>query len=382
MGLFDIFTQKIGIDLGTSNTLVYVNGRGITLNEPSVVALNTVSYEVCAVGVDAKAMLERTPKTIRAIRPLQNGVIADFEITRAMIKYFITKALNKKRFFKSNIVISVPVGVTSIERRAVEEVAYDAGARKVKLVEEPMAAAIGAGLMVDQPVGNMVVDIGGGTTEIAVISLGGIVESDSLRIAGDDIDLNIKDYVKSKYKMDIGIVTAENIKKVLGNASRDYYKRIIEDMNVSKAENIEEDKDKYTETIEVNKDAGKKDKDKKVKVEKEDNNKADADQMMEIRGRDIVSGLPLKITITSDEIREAILETVNSIVNAIKRVLERTPPELSSDIYINGIYLSGGGALLKGLDIFIERETGLKVFIADNPLQSVALGAGKICESL
>lgn len=382
MGLFDIFTQKIGIDLGTSNTLVYVNGRGITLNEPSVVALNTVSYEVCAVGVDAKAMLERTPKTIRAIRPLQNGVIADFEITRAMIKYFITKALNKKRFFKSNIVISVPVGVTSIERRAVEEVAYDAGARKVKLVEEPMAAAIGAGLMVDQPVGNMVVDIGGGTTEIAVISLGGIVESDSLRIAGDDIDLNIKDYVKSKYKMDIGIVTAENIKKVLGNASRDYYKRIIEDMNVSKAENIEEDKDKYTETIEVNKDAGKKDKDKKVKVEKEDNNKADADQMMEIRGRDIVSGLPLKITITSDEIREAILETVNSIVNAIKRVLERTPPELSSDIYINGIYLSGGGALLKGLDIFIERETGIKVFIADNPLQSVALGAGKICESL
>ncbi|MBP7221758.1 MAG: rod shape-determining protein [Sedimentibacter sp.] len=382
MGLFDIFTQKIGIDLGTSNTLVYVNGRGITLNEPSVVALNTVSYEVCAVGVDAKAMLERTPKTIRAIRPLQNGVIADFEITRAMIKYFITKALNKKRFFKSNIVISVPVGVTSIERRAVEEVAYDAGARKVKLVEEPMAAAIGAGLMVDQPVGNMVVDIGGGTTEIAVISLGGIVESDSLRIAGDDIDLNIKDYVKSKYKMDIGIVTAENIKKVLGNASRDYYKRIIEDMNVSKAENIEEDKDKYTETIEVNKDAGKKDKDKKVKVEKEDNNKADADQMMEIRGRDIVSGLPLKITITSDEIRAAILETVNSIVNAIKRVLERTPPELSSDIYINGIYLSGGGALLKGLDIFIERETGIKVFIADNPLQSVALGAGKICESL
>jgi len=382
MGLFDIFTQKIGIDLGTSNTLVYVNGRGITLNEPSVVALNTVSYEVCAVGVDAKAMLERTPKTIRAIRPLQNGVIADFEITRAMIKYFITKALNKKRFFKSNIVISVPVGVTSIERRAVEEVAYDAGARKVKLVEEPMAAAIGAGLMVDQPVGNMVVDIGGGTTEIAVISLGGIVESDSLRIAGDDIDLNIKDYVKSKYKMDIGIVTAENIKKVLGNASRDYYKRIIEDMNVSKAENIEEDKDKYTETIEVNKDAGKKDKDKKVKVEKEDNNKADADQMMEIRGRDIVSGLPLKITITSDEIRAAILETVNSIVNAIKRVLERTPPELSSDIYTNGIYLSGGGALLKGLDIYLEKETGIKVFIADNPLQSVALGAGKICESL
>ncbi|MBP7278725.1 MAG: rod shape-determining protein, partial [Sedimentibacter sp.] len=210
MGLFDFFTQKIGIDLGTSNTLVYVNNKGITLNEPSVVAINTTSYEVCAVGFDAKAMLERTPKTIRAIRPLQNGVIADFEITRAMIKYFITKALNKKRFIKSNIVISVPVGVTSIERRAVEEVAYDAGARKVKLVEEPMAAAIGAGLNVDQPIGNMIVDIGGGTTEIAVISLGGIVESDSLRIAGDDIDINIKEYIKNKYKMDIGIVTAEN----------------------------------------------------------------------------------------------------------------------------------------------------------------------------
>ncbi len=348
MGLFDFFTQKIGIDLGTSNTLVYVNGRGISLNEPSVVAINTLSYEVCAVGVDAKAMLERTPKTIRAIRPLQNGVIADFEITRAMIKYFITKALNKKRFFKANIVISVPVGVTSIERRAVEEVAYDAGARKVKLVEEPMAAAIGAGLKVDQPLGNMVVDIGGGTTEIAVISLGGIVESDSLRIAGDDIDINIKDYVKNKYKMDIGLVTAESIKKVLGNASKDYYKKIEADINASK----------------------------------ENSEKITGIEKMEIRGRDIVSGLPLKITITSDEIREAIIETVNSIVNAIKRVLERTPPELSSDIYTNGIYISGGGALLKGLDIFIEKETGIKVFIADNPLQSVAMGAGKICESL
>ncbi len=353
MGLFDFFTQKIGIDLGTSNTLVYINGKGISLNEASVVAINTLSYEVCAVGVDAKAMLERTPKTIRAIRPLQNGVIADFEITRAMIKYFITKALNKKRFFKANIVISVPVGVTSIERRAVEEVAYDAGARKVKLVEEPMAAAIGAGLKVDQPIGNMVVDIGGGTTEIAVISLGGIVESDSLRIAGDDIDINIKDYAKNKYKMDIGLVTAENIKKVLGNASREYYEKVKEDLNESKE-----------------------------KEENKENKENKGMEIMEIRGRDIVSGLPLKITITSDEIREAIIETINSIVNAIKRVLERTPPELSSDIYTNGIYISGGGALLKGLDIFIEKETGIKVFIADNPLQSVAMGAGKICESL
>lgn len=350
MGLFSFFTQKIGIDLGTSNTLVYVNGKGITLNEPSVVAINTASYQVCTVGSDAKAMLERTPKTIMAIRPLQNGVIADFEITRAMIKYFIAKGLNKKRFIKSNIVISVPVGVTSIERRAVEEVAYDAGARKVKLVEEPMAAAIGAGLNVDQPVGNMIVDIGGGTTEIAVISLGGIVASDSLRIAGDDIDVNIKDYVKNKYKMDIGIVTAENVKMVLGNASKDYYK--------------------------------KKNKEVPDNDEMSENNEDEAIETVEIRGRDIVSGLPIKITITSDEIREAIIETINSIVSAIRRVLERTPPELASDIYTNGIYLSGGGALLKGLDIYIEKETGIKVFIAENPLQSVALGAGKICENL
>lgn len=356
MGIFDIFTQKIGIDLGTSNTLVYVSGRGIIVNEPSVVAINTLSNEVCAVGENAKAMLERTPKTINAIRPLQNGVIADFEITRAMIKYFITKALNKKWFIKSNIVISVPVGVTSIERRAVEEVAYDAGARKVKLVEEPMAAAIGAGLNVDLPVGNMVVDIGGGTTEIAVISLGGIVESDSLRIAGDDIDINIKDYIKNKYKMDIGLVTAEKIKMVLGNASKEYYKA----RNTGVHEEDEEDTyQENTEDTEIH-----------------------ALEEMEIRGRDIVSGLPLKLTITSDEIREAILETINSIVNAIRRVLERTPPELSADIYTNGIYLSGGGALLKGLNIFIEKETGIKVYVADNPLQSVAVGAGKICESM
>lgn len=363
MGFFDFFTQKIGIDLGTSNTLVYVNNKGIIVNEPSVVAINTLSNEVCAVGSDAKAMLDRTPKTIRAIRPLQSGVIADFEITRAMIKYFIAKALNKKRFIKSNIVISVPVGVTSIERRAVEEVAYDAGARKVKLVEEPMAAAIGAGLNVDQPIGNMVIDIGGGTTEIAVISLGGIVESDSLRIAGDDIDINIKEYVKSKYKMDIGIVTAEKIKMVLGNASKDYYEKKIKDLD----EDVE-----YSIDNEDNKDS----------EENKETNNNDGFQQMEIRGRDIVSGLPLKMTITSDEIREAIIETINSIVNAIKRVLERTPPELSADIYVNGIYLSGGGALLKGLNIYIERQTGIKVFVADNPLQSVALGAGKICENL
>ena len=355
MGFFDIFsifTQKIGIDLGTSNTLVYVSNKGIIVNEPSVVAINVYSNEVVAVGEPAKAMLDRTPKTISAIRPLQNGVIADFEVTRAMIKYFISKALNNKRFVKSNIVICVPVGVTSIERRAVEEVAYDSGAKKVKLVEEPMAAAIGAGLKVEQPIGNMIIDIGGGTTEIAVISLGGIVVSDSLRIAGDDMDINIKDYIKLKYKMEIGLVTAEKIKMTIGNASKKFYtmNRYAE---IEENEENEENKEKHDNPLD-----------------------------MQIRGRDIVSGLPLNISVTSDEIREAIIETVNSIVNAIKRVLEKTPPELSSDIYSNGIYLSGGGALLKGLDIYIEKETGLKVFIADNPLNSVALGAGKICESL
>lgn len=353
MGFFDFFTQKIGIDLGTSNTLVYVSNKGITVNEPSVVAINTGYNEVCAVGENAKAMLDRTPKTINAVRPLQNGVIADFEITSAMIKYFINKALNKRRFIKANIVICLPVGVTSIERKAVEDVAYDSGARKVKLVEEPMAAAIGAGLPVEQAVGNMIIDIGGGTTEIAIISLGGIVESDSLRIAGDDMDVNIKEYIKLKYKMDIGLVTSEKIKMVLGNASKDYYDKKHRARNKSKdnEENTDESTDNYT-------------------------------QDMDIRGRDIVSGLPLHITVTSDEVREAIIETVNSIVNAIKRVLERTPPELSSDIYANGIYLTGGGALLKGLDIYIEKETGLKVYIAENPLQSVALGAGKICEEM
>lgn len=351
MEFFNIFTQKIGIDLGTSNTLVYVSNKGIIVNEASVVAINVNSNEVCAVGESAKAMLDRTPKTINAIRPLQNGVIADFEITRAMIKYFIDKALNRKRFVKSNIVICVPVGVTSIEKRAVEEVAYDAGAKKVKLVEEPMAAAIGAGLNVDQPIGNMIIDIGGGTTEIAVISLGGIVVSDSLRVAGDDMDINIKEYIKLKYKMEIGLVTAEKIKMLIGNASKKFYS-----MNNSTKD---DENDENDESV-----------------------RHDYPQEMQIRGRDIVSGLPLNITITSDEIREAIIETINSIVNAIKRVLEKTPPELSSDIYSNGIYLSGGGALLKGLDIYIEKETGLKVSIADNPLNSVALGAGKICESL
>jgi len=368
MGFFNLFTQNIGIDLGTSNTLVYVDDKGIIVNEPSVVAINLNTNTVRAVGNDAKQMLDRTPITISAIRPLQNGVIADFEITRSMIKYFINKALNHKRFMKSNIVICVPVGVTSIERRAVEEVAYDAGAKKVKLVEEPMAAAIGAGISVHEAVGNMIIDIGGGTTEIAVISLGGIVVSDSLRIAGDDIDTNIKEYIKYKYKMEIGLVSAENIKKIIGNASNEFYDKKVKTKDIKDGEEIkveikEEKEEKEENEIDVN------------------NGKVEGRQML-IRGRDIVSGLPISISVTSDEIRVSIIETVNNIVSAIKRVLERTPPELAADLYENGIYLTGGGALLKGLDIYIEKETGLKVHIADNPLDCVALGAGKICESM
>jgi len=363
MGFLSFFTQNIGIDLGTSNTLVYVSDKGIIVNEPSVVAIKVNTNAVCAVGSEAKAMLDRTPKTISAIRPLQNGVIADFEITRAMIKYFINKALNNRRYMKSNIVICVPVGVTSIERRAVEEVAYDSGARKVKLVEEPMAAAIGAGLPVQEPIGNMIIDIGGGTTEIAIISLGGIVVSDSLRIAGDDMDVNIKEYIKIKYKMEIGLVSAEKIKIILGNASENYYNNnSLKEYNVA-------DVQSSTEEVILTNDANNAD---EVNRQKE----------MEIRGRDIVSGLPLSMNITSYEIRDSIMETINNIVSAIKRVLERTPPELAADLYTNGIYLTGGGALLKGLDMYIEEQTGLRVHIADNPLHCVALGAGKICENM
>lgn len=386
MGFFDFFTQKVGIDLGTSNTLVYVNDKGIIINEPSVVAIKTKNNEISAIGIDAKAMLDRTPSSIQAIRPLQNGVIADFEITKAMIKYFVSKALSNKKFIKSNIVICVPVGITTIERMAVEEVALESGARRVKLVEEPMAAAIGAGIKVEEPVGNMVIDIGGGTTEIAVISLGGIVESDSLRIAGDDIDINIRDYIKNKYKIEIGLVTAEQIKAAIGNASSEYYDRehikkdnlkdSIKDKKLKKEEKIDENEktEELEESIEKS--------NEEVSEIKMQDNSMDYRKEIQVRGRDIVSGLPVKMNITSDEIREAILETINNIVSAIKRVLERIPPELSSDLYINGVYLTGGGALLKGFDIYLEKEIGLKVHLANNPLNCVALGAGKICESM
>lgn len=353
MGLFDFFSPNIGIDLGTSNTLVYVKDKGITVDEPSVVGIKTADNSVCAVGAKAKEMLERTPHSIVAVRPLQNGVIADFDVTRMMIRYFMDRALNNRRFPRAKVVICVPVGVTSIERKAVEEVAYDAGAKKVKLVEEPMAAAIGAGLPVHEALGSMVVDIGGGTTEIAILSLGGIVVSESVRIAGDDMDANIKDYVKWKYKLDIGLVSAEKIKKVLGNACAEYY---------SEGNHRDEDDDQDNE------------------IKSQHSNKYATE--MEIRGRDIVTGLPRKIEVNSSEIREAIIETVDNITSSIKRILEKTPPELSADLVLNGIYLTGGGALLKGLDMYIEKETGLSVHVADDPLYCVAIGSGKICESM
>ena len=333
----NFLANNVGIDLGTSNTLVYVNKKGIVINEPSVVAINVYNNEVRAVGREAKEMLGKTPQNIEAVRPLQDGVIADFNVAKVLIKYFIRKALDYKKLSKPKVVICVPVGVTSIEKKAVLEVAQDAGAKNVKLVEEPMAAAIGAGLDVGAAIGNMVVDIGGGTTEIAVISLGGIVVSDSLRIAGDSMDNVIKDYVKWKYKLDIGISTAEKIKHELGNACQDYY-------------DLPENKEVAT--------------------------------TMTITGRDMVIGLPRSIELTNEEIREAILETINNIISGVKRCLERTPPELSSDIYSNGIYLTGGGALIKGLDLFMEKETGLQVRIAENPLECVALGAGKLCEDM
>lgn len=331
-----LFENNVGIDLGTSNTLVYVNKKGIIINEPSVVAISTYNNEVKAVGKEAKEMQGKTPQNIQVVRPLKDGVIADFNVAKVLIKYFISKALNYKKIPKPRIVICVPVGVTSIEMKAVEEVAKNAGAKYVELVEEPMAAAIGAGIDVTEAVGNMVVDIGGGTTEIAVISLKGIVVSDSLRIAGDTLDVDIKNYVKWKYKLDIGIMTAERVKMQIGNACADYY-----------AENLD---DKVTS--------------------------------MTITGRDMVTGLPRSMELTAEEVREAMLETINNIVSGVKRCLERTPPELSSDIFTNGIYLTGGGALIKGLDLFMEKETGLKVRKAENPLDCVALGAGKICEDI
>lgn len=330
MGLFGI-SRDMGIDLGTANTLVYIKGKGITLREPSVVAINTLNKRVLAVGDEAKQMIGRTPGNIVAIRPLKDGVIADYDITQEMLKSLINKISSKSSFASPRIIVCFPSGVTEVEKRAIEEATKQAGAREVILMEEPMAAAIGAGLPVNEPTGSMVVDIGGGTTEVAVVSLGGIVTSKSLRIAGDELDAAIISYIKKEYNLMIGERTAENVKMEIGSA---------------------------------------------FKIEDEE------EITVEIRGRDLISGLPKVITISESEVREALKEPVEAIVDSIKTTLEKTPPELASDIMDKGIMLTGGGALLKGLDRLINYETHMPVHIAETPLDCVALGAGKALDSI
>ena len=320
--------RDMAIDLGTANTLVYVRGRGIVLNEPSVVAINTNTGEILAVGVEAKRMIGRTPGNIVAVRPLKDGVIADFDTTERMLRYFIRKVHRRRYLVRGpRVVICVPSGITGVERRAVKESTYNAGASRVHIIEEPMAAAIGAGLPVSEPTGNMVVDIGGGTTEVAVISLGGIVTSQSIRIAGDEVDAAIISYVKKEYSLMLGERTSEEIKIAIGSAFP---------------------------TAE--------------------------DSHAEIRGRDLVTGLPKTIVVSAEEIRKAIEEPVNAIVDAVKTTLDKCPPELSGDVMDRGIVLTGGGALLRGLDERLKHETGMPLIVADDPLQSVALGSGRCVE--
>lgn len=329
MAILNIFSKDIGIDLGTANTLVYVKGKGIIIREPSVVAIETKTNEVLAVGEEAKRMIGRTPGNIVAVRPMKDGVIADFDITQNMLKYFIRKVYQRRSLTRPRVVVCVPSGVTEVEKRAVEEAAVQAGAREAHLIEEPMAAAIGAGLPVGEPTGSMVVDIGGGTTEVAIISLGGIVTSKSIRIGGDELDESIVHYIKKEYNLLIGERTAEEIKIKIGSA---YPK--------------------------------------------------EKDEAMNIRGRDLVTGLPKTLTITSTEILEAMSEPVSNIIDAIKYTLEKTPPELASDIMEMGIMLTGGGALLDGLDRLVKEETGMPVHVAENPLDCVVLGTGKSIEEM
>jgi len=327
--LTGLFSTDLGIDLGTANTLVYVKGQGIVLSEPSVVAMNKHTNKVRAVGNEAKNMIGRTPGNIVAIRPLKDGVIADFETTEAMLRYFIQKVGNRKRLAWPRVAVGVPSGITEVERRAVTESAMQAGARKVHIIEEPMAAAIGAGLPVHEPQGCMIVDIGGGTTEVAVISLGGIVFSKSVRVAGDEMDQAIIQHLKRTYNMMIGERTAEEIKIAIGSAFP------------------------LKEELEI-----------------------------QVKGRDQVLGLPKIITITSEEIRDALREPVSAIVDAVRITLERTPPELSADIVDRGVVLAGGGAMLRGLDQLLMKETGLHVTIADDPLSAVVIGTGRYLEVL
>ncbi|NHN30096.1 rod shape-determining protein [Paenibacillus agricola] len=329
--MFGGFTKDLGIDLGTANTLVYVKGKGIVVREPSVVAIRTDTKTIEAVGNDARNMIGRTPGNIRAIRPMKDGVIADFDTTSTMIKYFIRQAQKQRWLFARHpsVMVCVPSGITAVEKRAVEDATRQAGARDAFTIEEPFAAAIGADLPVWEPTGSMVVDIGGGTTEVAVISLGGIVTSRSIRVAGDEMDEAITQYIKRTYNLMIGERTSEQIKMEIGSA-------LLMDPPVR----------------------------------------------FEIRGRDLVSGLPKTMAITSDEITEALADTMNSIVEAVKVTLEKCPPELSADIMDRGIVLTGGGGLLLNLDKLLQRETGMPVIVAENPLDCVALGTGRALEHL
>jgi len=327
--LANYFSNDIAIDLGTANTLVYVKGQGIVLNEPSVVAVEQKTKKVYAVGAEAKAMIGKTPDHIVAIRPLKDGVIADFEITEVMLREFIRKAQKKRFFIRPRIVIAVPSGITEVERRAVTDSAQNAGAREVYLISEPVASAIGVGLPVDKPSGNMVIDIGGGTTEIAVIALNGIVTDMSIRIAGDEMDEAIVLHIKKAYNLLIGDQTAEHVKMVIGSAT-------------------------------------------KLKKEEE----------MEIKGRDLVSGIPKTLKISSAEVREALAETLAQIVAAVKTALEQTPPELAADIVDRGIVMTGGGSLLRGLDVLLKEETNLPINVVEDPLTCVVLGCGKVLSNL
>ena len=324
--LMSLATRDMAIDLGTANTLVYVRGAGIVLNEPSVVAINTRDNRALAVGLEAKRMIGRTPSHIQAIRPLRDGVIADFDITEKMLRYFIKK-VQPRRWARPRIIICVPSGITGVERRAVEEAAYHAGARRAYTIEEPMAAAIGVDLPIHEPIGSVIVDIGGGTSEVAVISMGGIVVARSARIGGDELDESIVNWVKKEYNLLLGDRTAEQLKMAIGSAWP-----FVDEPNA------------------------------------------------EIRGRDLVTGLPKTVIITAAEVREAIEEPVQGVVDAIKFCLDKTPPELSADVMERGIVLTGGGALLRGLDVRIANETGTPVITADRPLHSVVLGSGRCLE--
>ncbi len=328
-GLFNFLSRDMGIDLGTANTLVFVKGKGIVIQEPSVVAIDQDTRAIMAVGEEAKQMIGRTPGNIVAIRPMKDGVIADFDTTQSMLKYFINKATTSRSLLRPRVVVCVPSGVTGVERRAVMDATLSAGAREAHVIEEPMAAAIGAGLPVEEPTGNMIVDIGGGTTEVAIISLGGIVTARSIRVAGDEMDEAIVHYIKRTYNLLIGERTAEEVKINLASAFP-----------------------------------------------------VGPEQSMEIRGRDLVTGLPRTLKITSEEIRKALAEPVASIVEAIKVTLEKTPPELAADIMDRGIVMTGGGSLLRGLDKLVSQETGMPVHVSDEALLCVVKGTGKVLDMI